>query len=58
MSMVGEALMTVVSINDANMFNVLSYRTSDQLSNQQNLQQGLEEMKQQYMTTVEKIRGW
>ncbi|CAK6961563.1 centrosomal protein of 152 kDa [Scomber scombrus] len=31
--------------------------TSDQLSDQQNLQQGLEEMKQQYMTTVEKIRG-
>ncbi|XP_044212391.1 centrosomal protein of 152 kDa [Thunnus albacares] len=31
--------------------------TSDQLSDQQNLQQGLEEMKQQYLQTVEKIRG-
>lgn len=34
-------------------FNVLTYRSSDQ----QNLQQGLEEMKQQYLMTVEKIRG-
>uniref|UniRef100_A0A7N8XHE8 Centrosomal protein 152 n=1 Tax=Mastacembelus armatus TaxID=205130 RepID=A0A7N8XHE8_9TELE len=31
-----------------------NYRTS---SHQQNLQQGLEEMKQQYLMTVEKIRG-
>lgn len=30
-------------------------RSSDQ---QQSLQRGLEEMKQQYLTTVDKIRGW
>lgn len=27
-------------------------------SEQQKMQEGLEEMKQQYLTTVEKIRGW
>lgn len=27
-------------------------------NHQQSLQEGLEEMQQQYLTTVEKIRGW
>uniref|UniRef100_A0A8D3AHA6 Centrosomal protein 152 n=1 Tax=Scophthalmus maximus TaxID=52904 RepID=A0A8D3AHA6_SCOMX len=39
--------------NNTNRFNVLGYRSSD---HQQNLHQGLEEMKQQYLMTVERIR--
>lgn len=35
-------------------FIFIDYRSSD---HQQNVQQGLKEMKQQYLMTVEKIRG-